>query len=132
MSGVAGLPSWMADLFRSAPPTRCARCGGTRHLIADDGTTVCRACVMRYADIVRRPERLTQGEARLLTEAHGDVAALGLDACVHGLGSSGVLAWWHYVLTWRWVASGWPDVGESEGLDQVIARRLAELGREDR
>jgi hypothetical protein len=113
--------------------TPCARCGRTEHLVDDDGASICRACILRYGDIVRRPERLTQGEALLLAAAHGDVTALGFDACVH-VGAGDVLAWWHYIPTWRWIAPGWPEAGEpaSEDLDAVIARRLAELGRHER
>ncbi len=116
--------------------TPCARCGRTEHLIGDDGASICRACILRYGDIVRRPERLTQGEALLLAAAHGDVTALGFDACVHGPmdGEPRVLAWWHYVPTWRWIAPGWPEAGEpaDEELDAVIAQRLAELRRHER
>jgi len=131
----ASLPTWWGALFHAAPatPETCARCGRTEHLVGDDGTVVCRACILRYGDVVRRPERLTQGEAILLAAAHGDVTALGFDACVH-VGAGDVLARWHYVPAWRWIAPGWPEAGEpaDEDLDAVIARRLAELRRHER
>jgi len=126
------LSGWMTGAPNFRPPDGCARCGRTEHLVDDDGTVVCRACILRYGDIVRRPERLTQGEALLLAAAHGDVTALGFDACVHVGGD--VLARWHYVPTWRWIAPGWPEAGEpvDEELDAVIAQRLAELRRHER
>lgn len=61
------------SLTTSALPV-CRHCG--RPVIVDDGAPVCLACVYRYGDAARDPERLSDAERSLLAEAHGDVVRL--------------------------------------------------------
>jgi hypothetical protein len=41
-----GASATVLDMNASADPTVCIRCGGTRHLVTDDGPTRCRLCIM--------------------------------------------------------------------------------------
>jgi hypothetical protein len=48
------------------------------------------ACVLRFGAVAGHPERLTQGEAAMLLEAHGDRVSL---AYVSVFGHRGRLVW---------------------------------------
>jgi hypothetical protein len=71
------------------PAPACRHCGNPA--IAGEGADVCLACVLRYGVIAEHPERLTQGEGRLLLETSGDVVRLVQCFCGR--------------LEWRW--KGW-------------------------
>ena len=75
------------NYVREAAPPACRHCGAPA--ITGEGAEVCRPCVLRFGSVAAHPERLTQGEALMLIEAHGDRVFLGL--CIA-----------HGRLEWRW------------------------------
>jgi hypothetical protein len=121
---IAGLPPWLVERFTGAPPAPvCARCGRRDHLILGDGPAICRACILRFGDLVRRPELLTTAAAIFIRAAHGDAVEIGFDLCVHELpGALGV----HYRPAWRWLLP-WPDDDGTDEVDERIRERLAAL-----
>lgn len=46
--------------------------------IGGEGREICAACLLRLADAAARPEKLSELEQQLLSEAHGDAVELGV------------------------------------------------------
>lgn len=46
--------------------------------IGGEGREICAACLLRLADAAARPEKLSELEQLLLSEAHGDAVELGV------------------------------------------------------
>ncbi len=81
----------------SAAPPACRHCGGPA--VTGEGAAVCKECIYRYGSVAAHPERLSQGEAAMLLEAHGDRVSL---AYVAARGQRGRLVW-----VWRETLGEW-------------------------
>lgn len=97
------MPPWLLALFRfNTPPpvlwAACSKCDGRsgQPPIEGDGPPICLPCIYRNARAAADPTWLTDGEARMLVEAHGDVVRLVRVSGPYG-------SYWK----WGWTTS-WP------------------------